>query len=115
VIIGFIGRSSTPDEIFWDGDVATAIDSLPPPRERKPTPVRQPAVPPVGASVDAIRDSRNTGEHRVREQATDESRSPQEVQAARRKRRRRGNRGNRPPGSTPPGPRLPDTPSGSAE
>jgi CDP-diacylglycerol---serine O-phosphatidyltransferase len=115
VIIGFIGRSSTPDEIFWDGDVATAIDSLPPPRERKPTPVRQPAVPPVGASVDAIRDSRNTGEHRVREQAIDESRSPQEVQAARRKRRRRGNRGNRPPGSTPPGPRLPDTPTGSAE
>ncbi|HEY4217658.1 MAG TPA: CDP-diacylglycerol--serine O-phosphatidyltransferase [Gemmatimonadaceae bacterium] len=103
VIIGFIGRVSTPDEIFWDDDGngngnGDAIDDEPPP------------LPPR-------REGRHTGEHRVprvAEAAAVDDGAP----IVRRKRRRRGHRSNRPPGSSPsspPGPQLPETPTGSTE
>jgi CDP-diacylglycerol--serine O-phosphatidyltransferase len=134
VIIGFIGRASTPDEIFWDeetngngngngGEIAASAGSASsiasigntggsvvkpssvggahprntrrPPHEKRPV-VETPRAPSVSP---------------VAEPGDDET-----VPAARRKRRRRGNRsGNRSPGSTPPGPTLPDTSTGSTE
>jgi CDP-diacylglycerol--serine O-phosphatidyltransferase len=114
VIIGFIGRSSTPDEIFWDEEVNGDPEVLP--REtRRPSHPRQGMTAANDTDVPAPRRDRNTGEHRaaLAVDSESESRPDEAAQAARRKRRRR--RGNRPPGASPPGPTLPDTPTGSSE
>jgi CDP-diacylglycerol--serine O-phosphatidyltransferase len=117
VIIGFIGRSSTPDEIFWDEEV-TGDDAAPPRETRRPSHARQGMPAANDTDVPTPRRERNTGEHRATvasdpdpESESDEA--AQAAQAARRKRRRR--RGNRPPGANPPGLTLPETPSGSSE
>ena len=115
VIIGFIGRSSTPDEIFWDDDGNGGAEVIPPSRDHRKSQLRQPAVLGDGAPSDAQRDARGTGEHVALDVVAAESRSDEAALVARRKRRRRGNRGNRSPGITPPGPSNPDTPTGSTE
>jgi len=103
-VLGFVGRSSTPGEIFWDErGRRLARDER---RAARLTPVggitasTPPA--PVLAQVD---------------DSDDDDRAPSEVvqqQNPRRKRRRRG-RGHRPQGSPPPGPNLPDSPTGPTE
>ena len=103
-VLGFVGRSSTPGEIFWDERGSRlARDER---RAARLTPVggitasTPPA--PVLAQVD---------------DSDDDDRAPSEVvqqQNPRRKRRRRG-RGHRPQGSPPPGPNLPDSPTGPTE
>jgi CDP-diacylglycerol--serine O-phosphatidyltransferase len=103
-VLGFVGRSSTPGEIFWDERGSRlARDER---RAARLTPVggitasTPPA--PVLAQVD---------------DSDDDDRAPSEVmqqQNPRRKRRRRG-RGHRPHGSPPPGPNLPDSPTGPTE
>jgi CDP-diacylglycerol--serine O-phosphatidyltransferase len=103
-VLGFVGRSSTPGEIFWDERGSRlARDER---RAARLTPVggitasTPPA--PVLAQVD---------------DGDDDDRAPSEVvqqQNPRRKRRRRG-RGHRPQGSPPPGPNLPDSPTGPTE
>jgi CDP-diacylglycerol--serine O-phosphatidyltransferase len=127
VIIGFIGRVSTPDEIFWDDDGNGGgneeLDEPPPPRaERRPSRTHQSAASNSALASDARREGRHTGEHRATEAPaaashSDDSHTDEAAPTARRKRRRRGNRGTRPPGSgsTPPGPTLPETPTGSTE
>jgi CDP-diacylglycerol--serine O-phosphatidyltransferase len=100
VVLGFIGRSSTPGEIFWDerGQRAARDERRAAAGRLTPTSAT-PAIPTPTASVPTIDD-----------------REPDETaqQAPRRKRRRRG-RGSRPHGSSPPGPPLPDSPTGPTE
>lgn len=136
VILGFVGRSTTPGEIFWDERAEKQAR-----KERRRLFGRHAIVEaeesdldePPGvehAAEDRPRDERPRGE-RPREERAREDRPREErpredrpradrppedaAQAARRKRRRRGRGGNRSPGSTPPGPPLPDSPSGSTE
>ena len=121
VIIGFIGRSSTPDEIFWEEDANGDTEPIPPPRDARKAAPPRPSMG-TGAVIAAgsvgsgsTLDARSPADTRSREPAASEERADEAAQAARRKRRRRGNRGNRPPGSPPPGPTLPDTSTGSME
>ena len=130
VILGFLGRSTTPDEIFWEMEPNAAP---PPPREpRRPTPIRTPAVPSAAAGgmhasgvvarPESTR-SPSAGSPAEATHSSPDARTPgaarsersDDATAPRRKRRRGRGRGNRPHGSNPPGPRLPDTPTGSAE
>jgi CDP-diacylglycerol--serine O-phosphatidyltransferase len=99
-VLGFVGRSSTPGEIFWDERGQRAA------REERRA-ARQTPVTPVVAIVPTS----------VAEAAIDDEDEPVAVaqhKNPRRKRRRRG-RGPRPDGSPPPGPRLPDSPTGPSE
>ncbi|MDB4876112.1 MAG: pssA [Gemmatimonadetes bacterium] len=113
VIIGFVGRVSTPDEIFWDDDGNGGAELVPLPRaERRPAPARQPVI--GTAATPDVREPR-TAELIPGEPRGERAERGDDAERARRKRRRRGNRGTRPPGSTPPGPTLPDTPTGSSE
>ena len=133
VILGFLGRSSTPDEVFGTprpfGPAAQRAPETRRPPSAKPTPVAiQAAVeaPREGRSLEAriaeervreerIRDAR-TRDDRRREGSSDsdEQRPTESGQPARRKRRRRRG-GNRPPGSPPPGSTPSDSPTGPAE
>jgi len=126
VMLGFAGRSTTPDQIFWEERRGRSRDERRAPGMR--TPIATPIVADGAATVSpesapergeraerAERAERIARERRPddREQRR-ERRGDDEPQAARRKRRRRG-RGHRPPGTTPPGPPLPDSPTGPAE
>jgi CDP-diacylglycerol--serine O-phosphatidyltransferase len=104
VVLGFIGQSATPDEIFWEDEPNGE------PREERRTAFGRPSpdviLPAVGSET--VREERT---------ASDES-----AQSARRRRRRRGGRGsNRPHGSNPPAqrpsaaPSSPDIPKGPTE
>jgi CDP-diacylglycerol--serine O-phosphatidyltransferase len=100
-VLGFVGRSSTPGEIFWDERGQRAARE-----ERRAASRQTPAIPivaivPPGAAVANIDDE-------------DEIVEVVQHQNPRRKRRRRG-RGQRPHGSSPPGPKLPDSPTGPTE
>jgi CDP-diacylglycerol--serine O-phosphatidyltransferase len=101
--LGFLGRAATPGEIFWEERGKRF-----PKEERRPsshrTPSSVPRVPPPPAP--AVDDIEDDDEAIVTPSA--EQRPP------RRKRRRRG-RGQRPPGSKPPGPTLPQSPTGPTE
>ncbi|HXD50105.1 MAG TPA: CDP-diacylglycerol--serine O-phosphatidyltransferase [Gemmatimonadaceae bacterium] len=106
VILGFLGRSSTPDEIFldgrhsaseWDGGIRRTPSGS---HAGRGTPIKTAAVP--GATLGG-------------DDARGVDRRPPDEAAARRRRRRRGGRGNRPHGSPPPGPPLPESPSGPSE
>ncbi len=122
VIIGFIGRVSTPDEIFWDDDVNgngngdgnVAAGAATPPAPRRDRHTGEHRTARVAAAAHDSPTARSASPAPLADEtATDEV--TQAAQAARRKRRRRGTRGNRPPGTNPPGPTLPDTPTGSTE
>lgn len=118
VILGFAGRSTTPDQIFWDARGGRG-------REERRSSMRTPIATPIatdgvgttlsdGASERAERSERVARERRPDDrERRGERHSDEAPQAARRKRRRRG-RGHRPPGA-PPGPPLPDSPTGPAE
>jgi CDP-diacylglycerol--serine O-phosphatidyltransferase len=163
LIIGFLGRSTTPDEIFWereaelhrprldhrdrfdepalaiDDDIAIDDDVEPADDEAaaastaagdaaagvEAAPGARPPRRPRGDRSDRSdrsergergeraerREAREGREgRRERQPASDDPNAP-----ARRRRRRRGGRGTRPPGSIPPGPTLPDSPTGPAE
>lgn len=113
VAIGFLGRSGSPDEIYGPRDRLHG----PPRDERRGTPARAgPLVPPV-PGTEVRREERRDGRLDENREERHEERRPDEAPtAARRKRRRRGNRGGqRPHGSNPPGPPLPDSPTGPAE
>jgi CDP-diacylglycerol--serine O-phosphatidyltransferase len=130
VVLGFLGRSSTPDEIFWEvepnGEQVSAEGGGPGRDQRRPAPIRPPA--PMAASVgaDARRDgvrlesslplSLPAGDAKAESRDSRGDKRPDDGGSGRRRRRRRGHRGsNRPQGSNPPGPNLPDTPTGSTE
>jgi CDP-diacylglycerol--serine O-phosphatidyltransferase len=109
-VLGFLGRSHSPAEIYG-ADVGNVPNGEPP--QRAAWPRTTPAV-----SVPLQTEVRVDGKPERRdERARTEEGAPQ---GSRRKRRRRGRGGNRPsqppsPGVTPPGPNLPDTPTGPAE
>jgi len=102
LIIGFIGRSSTPDEIFWE-DEPNGVE----PRDVRRAAFGRPA--PIGPDAMAASMSRE-------DRRPDES-SPS--QSLRRRKRRRGHRGgNRPPSTgpaAPPSPSSPDITKGPTE
>jgi CDP-diacylglycerol--serine O-phosphatidyltransferase len=102
LIIGFVGRSSTPDEIFWE-DEPNGVE----PRDERRAAFGRPA--PIGPDAMAASMSRE-------DRRTDES-SPS--QSLRRRKRRRGHRGgNRPPSTgpaAPPSPSSPDITKGPTE
>src|SRR4051812_13458111 len=118
VIIGFLGKSGTPDEIFGvDPKKALRSSDF----RRSGTPRSVPVV--AGAPEDAEELLLHHGIDVPSDDDDDDEMPPSPSerrpasdgsQQARRKRRRRG-RGNRPHGSNPPGPPLPDTPTGPAE
>jgi CDP-diacylglycerol--serine O-phosphatidyltransferase len=102
VILGFLGRSSTPDEIFLDGrHEPTEWDD----GTRRHPPARLTPVKSSAASTAPLGGDDARGVDR---------RQPDEG-GARRRRRRRGGRGNRPHGSAPPGPPLPESPQDPSE
>lgn len=124
VILGFLGRSSTPDEIFWEEEPpepGEAREERERHREhRRSQPVRS------AAGVSAATVAAPTAEPRREDRA--EGRERRDDGTARRRRRRRGNRGGpRPPGpgsasggspgtpGTPSSPPPSDRPSGSSE
>jgi len=127
LILGFLGRSSTPDEVFGTtGGFPTPADR--PPDGRRPGSRGTPAsAQPIVESPreERVRDERNrderTRDERVRpDRRRDDSepsdeRRPTEGQPQRRKRRRRRGGGSRPPGANPPGPSHPDLPTDQAE
>jgi CDP-diacylglycerol--serine O-phosphatidyltransferase len=135
-ILGLLGRSSTPDEVFGTTGGLGVVGARPPdgrrPSGARLTPaIAQPAV--EAPREERVREERvreeRAREERVRDERvredrrrdgsepSDERRTP-DGQPQRRKRRRRrggGGGGGRPPGSNPPGPTLPDLPTGQAE
>jgi CDP-diacylglycerol--serine O-phosphatidyltransferase len=102
LVIGFLGRSSTPDEIFWEEEPNGAEAS----DERRAS---------YGQTIAVGSEPLVAGSPRSERRPDDGS------QSSRRRKRRRGNRGNRPPapnpGGAPPPPTStsPDTPKGPAE
>jgi len=123
VILGFLGRSGRPDEIFWEPEPAGVGRSF----ERRPSPIRSAAgiTPPAtdgqaASRRDESREERQSLERRERR----EPRGEEQARGNRRRRRRRGGRGSNPSGggssssssptSNPP-PSKPDTPSDSTE
>ena len=103
-ILGFLGRSSTPAEIFWEEEANEA-----PHRDRRHSPAWTPALaggaPAEAASASDTGAEADSGMHG--EPRGDESGRP-----GRRRRRRRGHRGApRPSGSRPTGPTPPTPPS----
>jgi CDP-diacylglycerol--serine O-phosphatidyltransferase len=108
-VLGFIGRAQSPDEVFWDEREVRGRDHDRP-RSSSRTPSSAVAVPPIAAagSSTASRDLDDDDED-------DEPEAPKSA-PPRRKRRRRGGRGGpRHHGTNPPGPSLPDSPTGPAE
>ena len=108
VVLGFLGRSHSPAEIYGADLNATANGESPP----APRGGSGRGGPPIPASTAAAELRREDGKESRREDG--------HPQGSRRKRRRRGRGGNRPsppssPGVTPPGPTLPETPKGPAE
>jgi CDP-diacylglycerol--serine O-phosphatidyltransferase len=103
-VLGFVGRSSTPGEIFWDerGQRAARDER----RAARLTPVAGVLATTPTAPLLAPVDDGNDNE--------DDPAEVVQQQNPRRKRRRRG-RGHRPQGSPPPGPTLPDSPTGPTE
>jgi CDP-diacylglycerol--serine O-phosphatidyltransferase len=98
-ILGLLGRSESPDEMYG----ATSEIEL----ERDERDER-----------DERRGSGRSGPRLAAQgESTDTQDRPDESRLSRRRRRRRGQRGNRPPGSPPPGPSSPppDSQSGSPE
>lgn len=112
-ILGFLGRSSTPAEIFWEEEPPGA-----PHRDRRHSPSWSPALA-GGVPHDGIPDAEARAEADVgtrgesRSDLRGESRGDENARQGRRRRRRRGHRGGtRPPGSPPPaGPNLPTPPT----
>jgi CDP-diacylglycerol--serine O-phosphatidyltransferase len=101
VVLGFVGRSATPGEIFWNERGSRADRE-----ERRAAKVRH---TPTGAV--AAQGTPATPIAAVDNDGADVAPHP----SSRRKRRRRG-RGQRPPGgASPPGPTLPDTSTGPPE
>jgi hypothetical protein len=124
VILGFLGKSSTPDEVFGTkGGGLSAGAGRPPDSRRAPGARLTPAA--SQAAVDTAREPREPRpreEQRAREdRRRDGSDVPDERRAAdgqpqrRKRRRRRSGGGNRPPGTNPPGPTLPDSSTGQPE
>jgi CDP-diacylglycerol---serine O-phosphatidyltransferase len=110
-VLGLIGRSRTPDEIFWEEDEEEDDQTR---DDRSAALARQSG---VAVSMPGTTESRR--EVQRDERRLDERRPNDDSQAARRKRRRRSHRGPRPPGSSSPDltlpPPSPDTPTGSSE
>jgi CDP-diacylglycerol--serine O-phosphatidyltransferase len=108
-ILGFLGRSSTPAEIFWEEETDTAPHHA----ERRHSPSWTPA---LAGGADALAEA----ESRDAADAGAESRSDESARQGRRRRRRRGHRGGTRPHGTPPTgsntspppPRPPSTPPG---
>jgi hypothetical protein len=130
VILGFLGKSSTPDEVFGTkGGGLSAGVGRPPDARRPPGARMTPAA--AQQAVEAPREQREPREpreprsrdERVREdrrregsEVADERRTADGQPQRRKRRRRRGGGGNRPPGSTtPPGSTPPDSPTGQPE
>jgi len=122
-IIGFLGRSGRPDEIFWEGEPADIERSF----ERRPSPIRSAAgiAPPAtdGAAVSRRDEPREERESLERREQRREARDEEQARGNRRRRRRRGGRGGNPSGggapSLPPSsasnpPSKPDTPPDSS-
>jgi CDP-diacylglycerol---serine O-phosphatidyltransferase len=125
-ILGFLGRSGRPDEIFWDASASTAERSF----ERRATPMRSgtavasTSTDGTGAPRrDGSREDRPSREERHslerREQRRESSlRGEDQARGNRRRRRRRGGRGGTPsdggpaspPSSAQNPPSKPDTP-----
>jgi CDP-diacylglycerol--serine O-phosphatidyltransferase len=99
--LGFLGRAATPGEIFWEEGGKRF-----PKEDRRPSSHRTPTSTP---RVSAGNAPAVEGEDDEKEVATGAEQRP-----PRRKRRRRG-RGQRPHGSKPPGPSLPQSPTGPTE
>jgi hypothetical protein len=126
VILGFLGRSSTPDEIFGvDKENARRFPSLRRGTSNQPAPMEANSEDvedllihhgvdlPAGPEDDD--DEEPAEPRRVQREEQPRRPPPEGGQPPRRKRRKRGRGGNRPHGSTPPGPPLPDSPTGPAE
>jgi hypothetical protein len=96
LILGFIGQSSTPDEIFWE-DEPNDVESRDERRAAFGRTIPLGAGAADAAALAAVREDRRPDGH-----AGEESPSSQSPQSARRRKRRRGHRGaNRPPASNP--------------
>jgi CDP-diacylglycerol--serine O-phosphatidyltransferase len=123
-ILGFLGRSGRPDEIFWEGE---PVDVERRSFERRPSPIRSaagiapPATDGAGSRRDESSEERQSLERR--EQRREPRGEEQEARANRRRRRRRGGRGgstsgggpsSTPPASAPNPPSKPDTPPSPA-
>jgi CDP-diacylglycerol--serine O-phosphatidyltransferase len=110
VAYGFLGKSSTPEEIYGARDRPHV-----PREERRATPGRgTPMTVPPPPVADARREERRDDGRPDRRE--DRRPDDQSSGGGRRKRRRRGRGGGqRPHGSNPPGPPLPESPQGPAE
>jgi CDP-diacylglycerol--serine O-phosphatidyltransferase len=101
VVIGFVGRSSTPGEIYWDERGQRAARDERRAAAARLTPATAgPAITTTPVSSVVV---------------DDEDEVVEKVQSNPRRKRRRRGRGSRPHGSPPPGPSLPDTPTGPTE
>lgn len=125
VILGFLGRSGRPDEIFWEGEPATVGRSF----ERRPSPMRSASAIGVvstdGTSSTRRDESREERQSLERREQRREAKGDDQSRGNRRRRRRRGGRGGNPssggPGTpsssasaNPSPPSKPDTPPDSS-
>jgi len=100
-VMGLLGKSSSPDQIYWDGEPPAAVVSAP--RHSWPSSPIAP-VTPLPVPVDGVLDEDDGGVDRMSQR---EERDRQQ----RRRRRRRGGRGNRPDrGNNPGGPSSSEPP-----
>jgi CDP-diacylglycerol--serine O-phosphatidyltransferase len=129
-ILGFLGRSGRPDEIFWEGEAEGTEGARS--FERRPSPMRSATViaPPAtdGASVQRRDESRDERQSLERREQRREPRGEEQARGSRRRRRRRGGGtgggprggnpsgggGASPPASPPNPPSKPDTPTDSS-
>jgi CDP-diacylglycerol--serine O-phosphatidyltransferase len=97
-LLGFLGKASSPDQIYWDGEAKPAAAA---PRHSRPS-SQAVAVTPPPVPADGILDEDDGGVDRI------SSRDERDRQHRRRRRRRGGrgspDRGNNPGGSSPPEP-----------
>ena len=108
-ILGFLGRSSTPAEIFWEEEP----DVAPHHAGRRHAPGWTPALAAGDADDDlSAAESRDAADADARGDARgDAPPSDESGRQGRRRRRRRGHRGNRPQGSPPPATGTPTPPN----
>lgn len=106
-VLGLLGKSSSPDKIYWDGEAAPDAVPAASPRPSRPVAVppsrasRPVVLPPAAPPIDGVLEEDDGGVDRVSKR--DES------DRQRRRRRRRGGRGNRPDR-----PDRPNNPGGSS-
>ncbi|MEO7086148.1 MAG: CDP-diacylglycerol--serine O-phosphatidyltransferase [Gemmatimonadaceae bacterium] len=114
-VLGFIGKSQSPGEVFWDEPAGrdSSHERRVPIGRTPSSAVAVPAIAAAGASNS--RDDDDDDDEDDDDNDDDEPEVPKSAPPRRKRRRRGGRGGSRQHGTNPLGPTLPDSPTGPAE